>query len=264
VRPLGIGLAGDDATLQAALADGPVDFVERALGGAADPDDPFARLAPADAAADEARRAAEWLRGTPTVARVDLAGLDGEGLDRAALSLRANQPILAIADGAAERVGFDRIALPLTPATAALAAARAGALAERVATPVLSTIPDGCAIEGDLHPCDFLAALAGPVCIDLDRLLAHQAARGHAPDQRFEALPLDRVAAIRLGCGAIAHRRGVAWYDDSAPAIAPDALALLARLAPRCPSLAAVILRAAPPPALAPARRLLAGRFGTP
>jgi hypothetical protein len=268
--PLGLGVAVDAARAAelAPLAER-ARFVEIAVDAALPDleaivgDDPFAP--PPTVEEYYAQLAPPLLggRALPCVAHAGATGpLSPAEVDHVArtVAARGARWLSAEAMGLSPGCALDPLPLPLTAATVDEMVARAAAFAARLgAVPFLvSSAPAPFAV-GELHLGELLGAAASRadtgVRLDLGHLLAHQVARGNPPLHRQEALPLDRVVALRVSAGAISHTCGVAHFEEGGPGIAGEALALLGALVGRCPSLRAVIL--APPAGAGPARDAL-------
>jgi uncharacterized protein (UPF0276 family) len=253
---LGFGLGGDDAALERALAEAPgrelVELVEAheppPVGAPPDrlADEPFA-ADPDGACARSFARAPR--AGRPLVAHLD--SLDDAAAAHRAIDLLARRRGAAwiSVDGLRAPAGLpgDFAVEPLTEAACARFAARLAAARAAAPVPLVASLPLAELPIGELHPCEALARIAAdtgaPLRLDLTALVAWQAARGHAPDHRIGALPFERVEVLALSTGELQHARGVAFLDESVPALCSEVLHLLAQIAPRC-ALAAVILRA--------------------
>jgi uncharacterized protein (UPF0276 family) len=146
----------------------------------------------------------------------------------------------------------------LTASSASAMADGVRALRDATGLEVLPENPPGTVFVGDLHLLDFFARVAEEadtgLLVDVAHLLIYQRARGGAPFDGLDGLPMDRIVEVHVAGGVErVTPDGYAWIeDDHSPNVLAGTWALLERIVPRAPNLKAVVFECErnPAPAL--------------
>lgn len=138
--------------------------------------------------------------------------------------------------------------LLLTDEAARVAAGNLRALDRALPGRVVAENPPFQLPVGPLHVLEVMArtidAADVPCVLDLGHLYSFALCRGLPPLAGLDAFPLERVVELHVAGADVDRRRGPPIYRDAhgGAELLPEVLALLAEVAPRCPSLRAVTI----------------------
>ena len=134
----------------------------------------------------------------------------------------------------------------LTPASADSLAGSVRALRERSGFEVLPENPPAHVYLGELHLLDYFARVCERadcgLLLDAAHLAIYQRARGGAPLDGLDGLPLERVVELHVAGGSeFAHGSRTFVDDDHSPAPLPEAWKILEAVLPRARNLRALV-----------------------